>query len=219
MNSIETYIYVSSYAELLGLEEKTVSDYVEKNGISSLYDHPPPLLTTPEQIKKHACLQSVLLATNQLERKYIKVDTSEKASALIKSIIPDPKKEHFVVLHLNTQHEVINYEIVSVGSLVNSIVHPREVFKSAIVHGAYAILVGHNHPSGSVSPSPDDQKVTRRLKEVGELVGIPVIDHIIVESLNKYHYSFLKEGNILGENHSTYSIETAEEIIDNEIEL
>ncbi|OFW78799.1 MAG: hypothetical protein A2201_04460 [Alicyclobacillus sp. RIFOXYA1_FULL_53_8] len=90
------------------------------------------------------------------------------------------KKEHFITLHLDTKHCVIGEEVVSVGSLDASIVHPREIFKLAVKRSASAILCVHNHPSGDPSPSPEDVAVTRRLCEAGKLLGIDVLDHIVV---------------------------------------
>jgi len=90
------------------------------------------------------------------------------------------KKEHFITLHLDTKHCVIGEEVVSVGSLDASIVHPREIFKLAVKRSASAILCVHNHPSGDPSPSPEDIAVTRRLCEAGKLLGIDVLDHIVV---------------------------------------
>jgi DNA repair protein RadC len=90
------------------------------------------------------------------------------------------RKEHFVVLLLNARHEMQARETVSIGSLNASIVHPREVFLPAIVHSAASIVLVHNHPSGDPEPSEEDLSITRRLVQVGELVGIGVLDHVIV---------------------------------------
>lgn len=90
------------------------------------------------------------------------------------------KKEHFVILHLDTKHCVIGEETVSMGSLDASIVHPREIFKSAVKRSASAILCVHNHPSGDPTPSPEDIAVTQRLHQAGKLLGIDVLDHIVV---------------------------------------
>lgn len=92
----------------------------------------------------------------------------------------DLKKEIFMILLLDTKHRVIREERVSEGSLTASIVHPREVFKPAISEQAGAILAVHNHPSGDPTPSREDFEITRRLKEVGSLVGIDLLDHVIV---------------------------------------
>jgi DNA repair protein RadC len=90
------------------------------------------------------------------------------------------RKEHFVVLLLNARHELQARETVSIGSLNASIVHPREVFLPAIVHSAASVVLVHNHPSGDPEPSEEDLSITRRLVQVGELVGIGVLDHVIV---------------------------------------
>jgi DNA repair protein RadC len=90
------------------------------------------------------------------------------------------RKEHFVVLLLNARHEMQCREVVSIGSLNASIVHPREVFQPAIMHSAAAVVLVHNHPSGDPEPSEEDLNITRRLVQVGEVVGIAVLDHVIV---------------------------------------
>jgi DNA repair protein RadC len=94
--------------------------------------------------------------------------------------LPRARKEHFVVLLLNARHEVQCRETVSIGSLNASIVHPREVFLPAILHSAASVVLVHNHPSGDPEPSEEDLSITRRLVQVGELVGIDVLDHVIV---------------------------------------
>jgi DNA repair protein RadC len=89
-------------------------------------------------------------------------------------------REHFVVLLLNARHECTAVETVSIGSLNASIVHPREVYRPAILAAAASIIVAHNHPSGDPEPSEEDLSITRRLAQVGELLGIGVLDHIII---------------------------------------
>ncbi len=90
------------------------------------------------------------------------------------------RREHFVVLLLNARHEMQRREVVSIGSLNASIVHPREVFLPAILHSAASVVLVHNHPSGDPEPSEEDLSITRRLVEVGDLVGIGVLDHVVV---------------------------------------
>lgn len=91
-------------------------------------------------------------------------------------------REHFLVLLLNARHEVMGQETVSVGSLNASIVHPREVFRPAVLASAAAVVLVHNHPSGDPEPSEEDLSITKRLVEAGELLGISVLDHVIVAS-------------------------------------
>ncbi len=104
------------------------------------------------------------------------------------------KKEHFVALYLNARNQLLSKETISIGTLNASLIHPREVFKSAIDHLAASILVAHNHPSGSLEPSEDDLEVTKRLKEAGKILGIEIVDHVIV---TKRGFASLKEKNLL----------------------
>ena len=90
------------------------------------------------------------------------------------------KREHFLVLLLNARHEVAGKDTISIGSLNASIVHPREVFKPAVLASAASIILVHNHPSGDPEPSEEDLAITKRLVEAGELLGIGVLDHVIV---------------------------------------
>jgi DNA repair protein RadC len=94
--------------------------------------------------------------------------------------IKDQQKEHFVCLYLNARNQLISQEVISIGSLSASIVHPREVFAVAISQSCASVLLAHNHPSADVSPSEEDIELTRRLVKAGEILGIEVIDHIIV---------------------------------------
>ncbi len=112
----------------------------------------------------------------------------------IRAELKGDKKEHFFLICLDTRNRVINKKQVSMGNLDSSIVHPREVFKEAISSLAAAVIFVHNHPSGDTEPSPDDVNLTRRLVEAGELLGIPVLDHIIVGDKG---YLSLKSRNLI----------------------
>ncbi|KFN11087.1 RadC family protein [Paenibacillus macerans] len=90
------------------------------------------------------------------------------------------QKEHFVCLFLNTKNHIIAQETLSIGSLNASIVHPREVFRAAIKCGSASVVCAHNHPSGDPTPSAEDIRMTNRLCEAGEIVGIDVLDHIVI---------------------------------------
>ncbi len=89
-------------------------------------------------------------------------------------------REHFVAFYLNARHQLIARELVSVGSLSASLVHPREVFAPALERRAAAVIVAHNHPSGDPDPSPEDLAITRRLVDAGSLLGIELVDHVVV---------------------------------------
>ena len=94
--------------------------------------------------------------------------------------IRNKKQEHFVCLSLDGANRLINRRIVSIGTLNASLVHPREVFADVITDRAAGIIVAHNHPSGTLTPSDDDVRTTKRLKEAAELLGIGFYDHLIV---------------------------------------
>ncbi len=102
-------------------------------------------------------------------------------------------REMFVVLHLDVRNRVVAHEITSIGSQTAAQVHPREVFKSAILKGACSLILSHNHPSGDPSPSKDDIDLTHRLVEAGRLMGIEVLDHIIVAPPDR-HLSMKETG-------------------------
>lgn len=106
----------------------------------------------------------------------------------------ESKKEHFVAFYLDTQNRLIERQIISIGTLNNSIVHPREVFEPAIKLSSASIIIVHNHPSELLEFSKEDKKVTDRLKQAGDLLGIELIDHVIISKLG---YLSLKNKNLL----------------------
>jgi len=101
-------------------------------------------------------------------------------------------KEYFLTVHLDGKNRAVCIDIVSIGSLNQSIVHPREVYKSALVSSAAAIICVHNHPTGDPTPSSEDIAITRRLKEAGEIIGIKILDHIIIGEDD--YCSFVEKG-------------------------
>ena len=107
-------------------------------------------------------------------------------------------RECFWVIHLNVANTIIEKELVSMGTVSSSLIHPREVFKKAIVNGAASIITVHNHPGGQDMPSQDDKTIWARLDEAGKTLGIQVLDHLIITPSGKY-YSHKGE-NTLGKN-------------------
>jgi DNA repair protein RadC len=106
----------------------------------------------------------------------------------------DLDRECFVVFLLNVKNRIIAKEVISIGILDGSLIHPREVFKAAVCAGAAAVIVAHNHPSGDTAPSVQDREVTTRLREAGKILGIPLTDHVIVGAGTNEHFSFRSTG-------------------------
>jgi DNA repair protein RadC len=121
------------------------------------------------------------------------VRKATEAAAILRPFFAALDREQFVVLLLDAQHSPIGINIVSIGSLTASIVHPREAFKAAILANAAAVIVAHNHPSNSVEPSREDVELTRRLREAGELLGIRVLDSLVLGEGDSL-YSFVDSG-------------------------
>ena len=115
----------------------------------------------------------------------VRLTSSKDASDHIMKVLEkmdhiDIGKEHFWVIHLNGRNVITSVDLVAVGCATSSLVHPREVFRRAVNLGSIAVIFSHNHPSGDPTPSPEDQRLTERLVEAGNILGIKVLDHIIV---------------------------------------
>jgi DNA repair protein RadC len=109
-----------------------------------------------------------------------KIQSAEDVYHYFADRLAEKKKEYFYALCLDTKHRIIHEELVSVGILDASLIHPREVFRPAIQAAAHSVILVHNHPSGEPEPSSNDIEVTKLLKEAGNVVGIEVLDHIII---------------------------------------
>jgi len=120
------------------------------------------------------------------------VKTPDEVANLVVSQLKGKKKEHFLALLLDTRNQLIKISEISIGSLDTSIVHPREVFKEAMSASAASVILAHNHPSGNPEASEDDIKLTKRLAEAGEILGVDVLDHIIIGGKN--YLSLKREG-------------------------
>lgn len=159
---------------LVYLRDTTLQELMEINGIGE-------------------CKAAQILAAIELGKRINYFDALEKVKinqpSTISSLFMDEmrylQKEHFRTILLDTKNQIIVTEEISIGTLNASIVHPRDVFKIAIKRNANSIILIHNHPSGDPTPSNEDINITNRLIEVGNLVGIKVLDHIIIGD-NKY---------------------------------
>ncbi len=140
---------------------------------------------------------SIILSALEFSRRRIRPEgvkiRSANDIAPLLNHLQDRKQEHFVCISLNGAHEVIETRTITIGLLNNCQVHPREVFAEAIVQRAAALILAHNHPSGSLEPSIQDKEVTQRLFECGTLLGIRVLDHVIVGKRGAF-FSFAEQG-------------------------
>ncbi len=168
--------------EVFAMAQRVVKEYGEKAIAAE---------TDPQQMAEVLGIPIVkacqLVAAFELGRRFfasqagraVYVRNAEQAFEYLRSIGYSPK-EQLRGLYLNSRYEVIHDEIISVGSLTANIVHPREVFRPALEHGAVAIIIAHNHPSGSLEPTEEDIAVTQQLAAAGALLGIDLLDHLIV---------------------------------------
>ncbi|MFO3715969.1 RadC family protein [Anaerococcus cruorum] len=131
------------------------------------------------------------IAQKTIEKKITKISSSEDIYNYLKNELADKKNEYFYAILLDTKNVIISKEVISIGTLDASLVHPREAFKPAVKKSAKSIIFVHNHPSGDFSPSNDDFKTTQRLVEAGDILDIKVLDHIIIGKDG--YYSFKKE--------------------------
>ncbi len=124
-----------------------------------------------------ACFE---LGKRKLKDKKTNILLTPKDVWNVMSDIRGSKKEHFIVFYLNSRNQEIKREIISIGTVNMSLVHPREVFEGAIKNNASSIIVAHNHPSGDIEPSRDDIEITKKLVHAGKILDIRIVDHVIV---------------------------------------
>jgi len=159
---------IMKFKGLVGVLNASLEELQQVNGIGSSNAIGIKLFQEiSKRYAKEKIIPSTLLDSPQLVFEYLR----EK--------IGKEKKEHFTVIYLDTRNNLLMDE-VSIGTLSASLVHPREVFKKAILNNASHVVIAHNHPSGNPSPSEEDISTTKRLVEAGKILGIAVIDHIIV---------------------------------------
>jgi DNA repair protein RadC len=181
----------------LGLPQKEAASILEKKALHEIILAPFDELV--DRFDKERAMQ--LLINLELAKRVYKKGLSIKPTISCPAEtlsflteIKDKPKEHFLCLYLNARNQVIHKEIISIGTLSASIVHPREVYVPAISYSAASIILAHNHPSGEPAPSKEDIELTRRLCKAGEIIGIEVLDHVIVSSDD---FVSLKEQGVL----------------------
>ncbi|MFV0250112.1 MAG: RadC family protein [Bacilli bacterium] len=124
----------------------------------------------------------------------IKITSSQIVFEYYKNTIASKEQEHFLCIYLNNSKKVIKEQLLFIGTLNHSLIHPREIFKEAYKVGAASIICIHNHPSGNIIPSKEDYTITKKLIEIGKLLGINIDDHIIISKDN--YYSFYENDDI-----------------------
>jgi DNA repair protein RadC len=173
---------LSQFGSLRGIANASAEELAQVKGIG---------------VAKASQMKAAFELTNRLES-YAEsgdkplVKTPEDVAGLVQSRLKGKKKEYFLALLLDTRNRLIKVAEISVGSLDSSVVHPREVFKEAVLASAASVIFIHNHPSGDPEASEDDIKLSKRLAEAGELMGIDVLDHIIIG--DKRYLSLKREG-------------------------
>jgi DNA repair protein RadC len=127
-----------------------------------------------------ACFELAKRVNSIKDSKRKALDSSEDVAKLLIPEMRFLKKEHFVGLYLDSRNCLLKKEVVSIGSLNASLVHPRELYKTAILESAHCVIISHNHPSGNPKPSKDDVTLTKSIVKAGKIIGIPLLDHIII---------------------------------------
>lgn len=175
---------LSRFGCLSKLAEATVQELCQIKGVGQA-----------KAIQLKACFNLGARASRQTIPPKYKIEHPAHAYHLIKEELENEKRELFVVVLLDVKNYVINHQIVAVGTLSQTLVHPREVFYPAIRHKAASLILAHNHPSGDPTPSSEDYAVTTQLIDVGGVIGISVNDHLIIGqqayiSLRRQGFSF-----------------------------
>jgi len=168
--------------DVLAMAERVVKEYGEK---AIIHETNPMSLVEALDIPIVKACQ--LIACFELGRRYfaksagrpVYIRQSKQAFDHLKHM-GSLRKEQLRGLYLNSRYQVIHDEIISIGSLTANIVHPREVFQPAIEHGAIAVIIAHNHPSGRLQPTLADSQLTEQLVSAGKLLGIDIVDHLII---------------------------------------
>lgn len=129
------------------------------------------------------------------KRKQPGIRSASCVARFLRSIAPNNSQEHFIAIYLDASHAPVGYSVVSTGIANACPVHPREVYQRAIMLGAHCVIVAHNHPSDDPTPSDEDRKITKQLKDAGALLQVRLLDHVIFTDLGGY-FSFQEAGEI-----------------------
>ena len=189
----------TSSVSVLHLAEEVLAKYRDK-GLVAIMNMSPQEIATVHGVglaKAATIVAAVELGrrlSTRAAQKTEKIEGPEDAARYMMPMLRYEQKEHFLVMLLDVRTRVIATSTISVGGLTSSIAHPREVFREAIRHSAAALILVHNHPSGDPSPSREDIQLTRQMMKAGDVMGIPVLDHIILANDD---FLSIKEANCL----------------------
>lgn len=144
-------------------------------------------------MKRINVVQCQLVKEKTMTYDFKNISTPLDGAKIIKAYIGNSDREHFVIACLDTRNNITAIHTVSIGTINETSVHPREVFKIAILANSASIIIAHNHPSGDTSPSEEDVEVTKRIVYAGKILGIEVLDHIVIGDDEEYT-SFKESG-------------------------
>ncbi len=171
--------------DVLSLSKKIV-EVIDKKGMDFL----PEDITEIDgigQAKATTIAAALEFVRRRIKPEGVKIKSPSDVLPLIQHY-SDRKQEHFLTISLNGANEVLNVRVVTIGLVNQSQVHPREVFADALVDRASAIIIAHNHPSGNLTPSPEDIEVTNIIVEAGKILGIKLLDHIVFSKKGSYSF-------------------------------
>ena len=160
---------LSTFGNIKAISEASLEELIKVKGIG---------LAKASQIK--AVFELSKRQDLEMELKDFDIKDPQTIVKAIRAGMKDKAKEHFKLILLNSRNKIIGISTISIGTLNANLVHPREVFKEAIIHNASSVVLAHNHPSGDPEPSEADLEITKRLIEAGKIMGIDVLDHIII---------------------------------------
>lgn len=178
------------------MEEKTIKKGSLKMVQQNLFGAPD---NRPSRSKFISSFRITLVKDRRVAFEQCQLVNSQQSQPLIKKLIESqgqPDREQFCVILLNTKNEIIGMNIVSTGDLSSAKVHPREVLKPAILSNSAAMILCHNHPSGDLSPSPEDIAITTIIVQASKIMGIQVHEHLIISMHDDSYYSFADHGII-----------------------
>ena len=150
--------------------------------------------STPTDIVTHTFIREVTAKYIGPRRKCGRILCPKDVKDFAAKVVRDNSREHFLALFLNGAHHVVSFSVVTTGTANSTLVHPREIFQHAVLVGATAIVVAHNHPSSQLEASGEDVRVTHMLKAAGEIMGIELLDHVIFT--DDGHWSFKDNGTV-----------------------